>query len=89
MKLNPNEIATLFLAPMTILASLSTVAIHSAFATLAAFATLSALAGAATAQDQLLWGDTHLHSSNSIDAYLFGNMTADPETAYRFAKGPT
>ncbi len=52
-----------------------------------ALASLAALAGTATAQDQLLWGDTHLHSSNSTDAYLFGNMTADPETAYRFAKG--
>ena len=52
-----------------------------------ALASLSTFATDATAQDQLLWGDTHLHSSNSTDAYLFGNMTADPETAYRFAKG--
>ncbi len=52
-----------------------------------AFATLTAFTGTASAQDQLLWGDTHLHSSNSTDAYLFGNRTADPETAYRFAKG--
>jgi len=50
-------------------------------------ASLSTFATDATAQDQLLWGDTHVHSSNSTDAYLFGNMTADPETAYRFAKG--
>jgi hypothetical protein len=52
-----------------------------------ALTSLSVFAGTATAQGQLLWGDTHLHSSNSTDAYLFGNMTADPETAYRFAKG--
>ncbi len=35
----------------------------------------------------LLWGDTHLHSSYSFDAFLNGNLTADPDTAYRFAKG--
>ncbi len=36
---------------------------------------------------QLLWGDTHLHSNNSFDAFLNRNMTADPATAYRYAKG--
>lgn len=35
----------------------------------------------------LLWGDTHLHSSYSFDAFLNGNQTSDPNTAYRFAKG--
>ena len=35
----------------------------------------------------LYWGDTHLHTSYSSDAYRWGNTTADPETAYRFAKG--
>ena len=33
------------------------------------------------------WGDTHLHSNYSPDAYLQGNSSADPDTAYRFAKG--
>lgn len=44
---------------------------------------------AATAQEptRLLWGDTHLHTSNSFDAFLNGNQTADPDTAYRYAKG--
>jgi hypothetical protein len=33
-----------------------------------------------------LWGDTHLHTSNSLDARAFG-VTLDPEQAYRFARG--
>ena len=36
---------------------------------------------------QVFWGDTHLHSNYSPDAYLQGNASADPDTAYRFAKG--
>jgi hypothetical protein len=35
---------------------------------------------------QVLWGDTHLHTSNSLDARAFG-VTLDPEQAYRFARG--
>ena len=35
----------------------------------------------------LLWGDTHLHTSHSTDAYSGGNYTADPDQAYRYAKG--
>jgi hypothetical protein len=33
-----------------------------------------------------LWGDTHLHTSLSVDAGLFGNRLG-PEEAYRFARG--
>ncbi|EAQ99416.1 DUF3604 domain-containing protein [Congregibacter litoralis] len=36
---------------------------------------------------KLLWGDTHLHSSYSFDAFLNDNLRADPATAYRFAMG--
>ncbi len=42
---------------------------------------------ASAAPTQLYWGDTHLHTSYSGDAFAMGNETADPETAYRFAKG--
>ena len=36
---------------------------------------------------KLLWGDTHLHTSYSFDAFLNQNGSADPDTAYRYAKG--
>ena len=36
---------------------------------------------------RLYWGDTHLHTSYSADAYFLGNRSADPDTAYRWAKG--
>jgi hypothetical protein len=36
--------------------------------------------------EQVFWGDTHLHTSNSVDAFGFGNRL-DPEVALRFAKG--
>ena len=36
---------------------------------------------------RLLWGDTHLHTSNSFDVYLFGTIGSTPDTAYRFARG--
>ena len=33
------------------------------------------------------WGDTHLHTRNSADAYSMGNMNMTPAQAYRFARG--
>ena len=44
-------------------------------------------AATSTGVTNLYWGDTHLHTSNSFDVYLFGTPTATPETAYRFAMG--
>jgi hypothetical protein len=45
------------------------------------------LAATVQAETQLLWGDTHLHTAFSPDAYFLANRTADPHSAYRFAKG--
>jgi hypothetical protein len=41
----------------------------------------------AEASRSLLWGDTHLHTAYSFDAFLFQNRSTDPETAYRYAMG--
>jgi hypothetical protein len=38
-------------------------------------------------ETHLYWGDTHLHTGNSFDVYLFGTPNSTPDTAYRFAKG--
>jgi hypothetical protein len=35
---------------------------------------------------RVLWGDTHLHTSNSFDSGLLGNRLG-PEDAFRFARG--
>ena len=51
-------------------------------------AVLWAQAGAADPQTtELFWGDTHVHSSYSLDANLFNNFTLGPDVAYRFARG--
>jgi hypothetical protein len=57
-------------------------------------AALGLAAGTAGAQDsgssahtEVFFGDTHLHTALSPDAYFLGNRTADPDTAYRFARG--
>jgi len=38
---------------------------------------------------QVYWGDTHLHSNLSVDAYPSGNKTLSAADAYQFARGDT
>lgn len=59
----------------------------SLFAAAAAGAVLMGSAPAQDYPDELLWGDTHLHTNLSTDAYFLANRSADADTAYRFAKG--
>jgi len=49
----------------------------------------AALCGSPMANEptQLYWGDMHLHTSYSFDAFLSQNYSATPDTAYRWAKG--
>ncbi|MEM9725956.1 MAG: DUF3604 domain-containing protein [Pseudomonadota bacterium] len=66
----------------------------------AAAALLSAIATPAVAQDgagetadfnpdrNVYFGDTHIHTRNSFDAYIF-NVRKTPDAAYRWAKGET
>ncbi len=51
------------------------------------FALLLSTVATADESRRVLWGDTHLHTSYSFDAFLNGNRSADPDTAYRWAKG--
>ena len=49
---------------------------------------LGAVVTAAAAEaTNLYWGDVHLHSSYSIDAYATGNTSVTPDMAYRYARG--
>ncbi len=42
---------------------------------------------AADYPQHVYWGDTHLHTRNSADAYSLGNMNLTPTDAFRFAQG--
>ena len=45
------------------------------------------ISASASEHKNVYFGDTHLHTSYSFDAFLNNNHTADPDTAYRWAKG--
>jgi hypothetical protein len=38
-------------------------------------------------EKQILWGDTHLHTNRSFDAFTNRNFSVGPYEAYRFARG--
>ena len=40
-----------------------------------------------TYSTNVYWGDTHLHTNLSVDAYGMGNKSLTPDDAYRFSKG--
>lgn len=53
-----------------------------------AFVAGALVAFPATAEETvLLWGDTHLHTYLSPDAYLLENRRVTPDDAFRFARG--
>ena len=39
------------------------------------------------AEKQVYWGDTHLHTNRSFDAFTNRNFSVGPDEAYRFARG--
>jgi len=53
---------------------------------LVALGTLLA-ASANAAEKQIYWGDTHLHTNRSFDAFTNRNFSVGPDEAYRFARG--
>lgn len=52
----------------------------------AGLATVTVANSAGPEKRRALYGETHVHSSYSFDAYIFGNRN-DPDAAYRYAKG--
>src|ERR1700726_679056 len=64
-------------APRTVLIAL----------TAAVGAALATVGHTEPAERQAYYGDLHLHTSYSFDAYVLFGAKIDPDAAYRFAKG--
>ena len=67
---------------------------HQRAATLYAALTLSSLAASAFAQEKnpdrnAYFGDEHIHTSWSLDAWIFGNKITGPADALHYAQGQT
>lgn len=45
------------------------------------------ITSAHAAEKQIYWGDTHLHTNRSFDAFTNRNFSVGPDEAYRFARG--
>ena len=56
-------------------------------ALLASAATMLILTSAEAQERQAYFGETHVHTGWSFDAYIFGNTKTTPADAYRYAKG--
>jgi len=55
----------------------------------ATLAGASAFAQEKNPERNAYFGETHVHTSWSLDAYLFGNHLAGPDEAYKYAQGET
>src|SRR4029453_17712807 len=49
----------------------------------------SALSGQPNPDKDAYFGETHVHTSWSFDAYIFGNHAGGPADAYKYFKGET
>ncbi|SHG11700.1 Protein of unknown function [Microbulbifer donghaiensis] len=55
----------------------------------AVFVTAAACAEEPNPERNAYFGETHLHTSWSLDAWVFGNRVTGPADAYKYAKGET
>ena len=58
-----------------------------AFGAALALTIVSAASAAPNPERDVFFGETHVHTSWSFDAYTFGNHLTGPEDAYKYALG--